>query len=117
MSKRSFDDVRLRLAVQAALQPDALIENLSEGIGYYANFPFPLDAWYWVEEPRQVYDPNLARQLLAEAGNPDGIDVVYTRINRTDDAQMAQIVQAMLAQVGIRIDIQALERTSWLDIW
>ena len=37
--------MKLRLAVQAALQPDALIENLSEGIGYYANFPFPLDAW------------------------------------------------------------------------
>lgn len=62
-------------------------------------------------------DPDLARQLLAEAGNPDGIDVAYTRINRTVDAQMAQIVQAMLAQVGIRIEIQALERASWLDIW
>lgn len=117
VSQPPFDDVRLRLAVQAALQPDALIENLSEGIGYYANFPFPLDAWYWVDQPRQVYDPELARQLLAEAGYPDGLDVVYTHINRTVDAQMAQIVQAMLAQVGIRIDIQALERTSWLDIW
>lgn len=116
-SQPPFDDVRLRLAAQAALQPDALIENLSEGIGYYANFPFPLDAWYWVEQPRQEYDPELARQLLAEAGYPDGIDVVYTHINRTVDAQMAQIVQAMLAQVGIRIEIQALERTSWLDIW
>ncbi len=117
VSQPPFDDVRLRLAVQAALQPDALIENLSRGIGYYANFPFPLDAWYWVDEPRQVYDPDLARQLLAEAGYPDGLDVIYTHINRTVDAQMAQIVQAMLAQVGIRIEIQALERTSWLDIW
>ena len=116
-SQPPFDDVRLRLAVQASLQPDALIENLSEGIGYYANFPFPLDAWYWVEEPRQTYDPDLARQLLAEAGYPDGLDVVYSHINRTVDAQMAQIVQAMLAQVGINIEIQALERTSWLDIW
>ena len=107
--------MRLRLALQAALQPDALIENLSEVIGYYANFLFPPDTWYWVEEPRQIYDNDLARQLLAEAGNPDGIDVVYTHINRRVDAQMAQIVQAMLAQVGIRIEIQALERTSWLD--
>ena len=116
-SQPPFDDVRLRLAVQAALQPDALIENLSEGVGYYANFPFPLDAWYWVDQPRQTYDPDLARQLLAEAGYPDGLDVVYTHINRTVDAQMAQIVQAMLAQVGINIEILALERTSWLDIW
>ncbi len=116
-SQPPFDDVRLRLAAQAALRPDALIENLSEGVGYYANFPFPLDAWYWVEQPRQTYDPDLARQLLAEAGYPDGLDVVYTHINRTVDAQMAQIVQAMLAQVGINIEILALERTSWLDIW
>ena len=116
-SQPPFDDVQLRLAVQAALQPDALIENLSEGVGYYANFPFPSGAWYWVDEPRQEYDPELARQLLADAGYPDGIDVVYTHINRTVDAQMAQIVQAMLAQVGVRIEIQALERTSWLDIW
>jgi peptide/nickel transport system substrate-binding protein len=79
--------------------------------------PFPKSSWFFIEEPTPVYDPEKAKALLAEAGYPDGIEVPMTHINRTIDTQIAQIMKAQLAEVGITMTIESLERTTWVDLW
>ena len=58
------------------------------------------------------YDPDGARQLLAEAGFPDGIDVTLT-YSRTfplpDTTFLAQAIQAQLAEVGIRLRLEEVD--------
>jgi peptide/nickel transport system substrate-binding protein len=112
-----FDNLALRQAVQMALDDEAIIENLSLGTGYTSSFPFPREAWYFQTATNPDTDLDRARELLAEAGYPDGLSLTLTHISRPIDAQLAQIVQAQLAQIGITVEIQALERTAWLDIW
>lgn len=112
-----FDNKTLRQAVQAAINREALIENISFGQGYLSPMGFAKDTWFYLEEPSPVYDPDLARQLLAEAGFPDGVDVSFSVINRPVDSQIAQIVADNLNEVGIRTTIEVLERTAWVDLW
>jgi peptide/nickel transport system substrate-binding protein len=60
-----------------------------------------------------AYDPALARQALASSGFSGA--VTMSIIQRDPDAQVAQLVQSMLRQVGITVHIEVLERTAWVD--
>jgi peptide/nickel transport system substrate-binding protein len=112
-----FDNKTLRQAAQAAVDLQAIIDNISFGQGYLSPMGYVKDTWFFIGEPNPVYDPDLARELLTEAGYPDGIDVTFTIINRPVDNQIAQIVAANLTDVGIRTKIEVLERTTWVDLW
>lgn len=112
-----FDNKTLRQAVQAAVDMQAIIDNISFGEGYLSPMGFARDTWFFLDSPAPVYDPELARQLLTEAGYPDGIDVSFSIINRPVDNQIAQIVADNLNEVGIRTTIEVLERTTWVDMW
>ncbi len=112
-----FDNKLLRQAVSHALDRQAIVDNISFGTGYVTPMPFPKDAWFFIDEPTPVYDPEKAKALLAEAGYPDGIEVTMTHINRTIDTQIAQIMKAQLEEVGITMTIESLERTTWVDMW
>jgi len=112
-----FDNKVLRQAVQAAVDRQSIIDNISFGEGYLSPLGFARDTWFYLEEPSPVYDPELAKQLLTEAGYPDGIDVSFSIINRPVDNQIAQIVADNLTEVGIRTTIDVLERTTWVELW
>jgi peptide/nickel transport system substrate-binding protein len=79
--------------------------------------PFPKEAWFFIAEPTPVYDTEVAKAKLTEAGLPDGIDVKLSIINRPIDNQISQIVKSLLDPVGIRTKIEVLERTTWVDLW
>ncbi|MCL6647834.1 MAG: ABC transporter substrate-binding protein [Chloroflexi bacterium] len=62
------------------------------------------------------YDPAKAKQLLAEAGYPNGLRLPMTMINlATINKDLAQIVADQLKQVGVEIDIQIKETAIWLQ--
>jgi glutathione transport system substrate-binding protein len=65
------------------------------------------------------YDPKKARELLKEAGYPNGFESVLWSAYTTTTAQKAiQFLQQQLAQVGIKVTVQALEpgqRTEWVQ--
>ncbi len=117
VTQAPFDNPVLRKAVSAALDRASLIDNISFGTGYVSSFAFPQDAWFFVDDPAQVFDPEAAKATLAEAGYPDGIEVTLSIINRPMDSQIAQIVKAQLEAVGVRTTIDVLERTTWVDLW
>lgn len=116
-TKAPFDNLVLRQAAQAALDRQGIIDNISFGTGYTIAIPFLPGSWFFIEGPEPVYDPELAKELLTQAGYPDGIDVTFSIINRPTDAQIAQIAKAGFDAVGIRTTIETLERTTWVDLW
>ena len=105
-----FLDIRVREAANLAINREAIIEGLLTGtekptLGQYpGSIGFPQHA---LEEHYHGYDPERARQLLAEAGYPDGIDV---DLHIVTDFQpivpvMSLVVQEDLESVGIRTTI------------
>jgi ABC-type transport system substrate-binding protein len=66
------------------------------------------------------YDPEAAKALLAEAGFPDGFETTFsfrdvTRIYVTRQPQVAQEIQAQLAEIGVKINITPMESGTFLE--
>jgi peptide/nickel transport system substrate-binding protein len=102
-------------AIQHAVDVDTIIETLlggfTERMATFPNVPVNPDLSPY------SYDPERARQLLAEAGFPNGFSIpFYTPIGRlTSDVQVAQAVAAYLGEVGIRADVETLEWSVFSD--
>lgn len=109
--RKPFDDVRIRRAVNLAVDRRAIIERLLLGGGKVPTGPAPSGVTYRVNLPEYRYDPDEARRLLAEAGYPQGFStVLWTPAARYGkDREVAQAVQAYLAEVGIRAEIRVWE--------
>lgn len=110
-------DVRLRQAIQHAIDREAMASTLGFGRGaahYYWGW-YPGVPGYDESLPRYEYDPERARDLLADAGYPDGIELEVKVINRPSDVQPLEVMQAMLGEVGIQLTINAMDRTPWVD--
>jgi ABC-type transport system substrate-binding protein len=107
-----FDDVRVRQAVAMAIDKEALA--LAGGAtpleGFYARAMLQYDPNF---KSAHAYDPEGAKQLLAEAGYPDGISGVTLQVN---DAILGESVQADLRQIGIEVEIDATARPENRDL-
>ena len=105
-----FLDIRVRQAANLAINREAIIEGLLTGSEKPAFGPYPGTIGYpkeALESRYHGYDPERAKQLLAEAGYPDGIDV---DLHIVTDFQpivpvMSLVVQEDLEAVGIRTKI------------
>ena len=104
-----FADIRVRRAVNHAIDVDLIIEALLGGRGFRtATLMTPDFAGYDDSVQPYAYDPELARQLLAEAGYPDGFEVAFDTWSAGPAPKPLEITQAMAAdleQVGIRATI------------
>lgn len=98
------DDLLVRQAVNYAVDTQSIIDNLFEGhAGRIKGIYLPGEAGYNPDFEGYPYDPDMARELLAEAGYEDGVevDLHYTIGNTTLDEETAEAVQGQLAEVGI----------------
>ncbi|QPC81332.1 ABC transporter substrate-binding protein [Phototrophicus methaneseepsis] len=79
----------------------------------------PIDTsspWYFDYAPYEQ-DLDKARELLAEAGYPDGFEMeLMPTSTYQDSVRQAQVLQAQLAQVGITTTINAPEWAEWLEL-
>ena len=115
MNQAPFDDVNVRLAAQHALDEAAFANAMGPGImePHYTLWWAPGVLGYDEAITTAGYNPERARELLADAGHPDGLDIVLKIQNRTNDRQAGQIIKQMLDAVGIRTEIEASERVTY----
>ena len=113
-SPNPFLDFRVRRAANHAINRQSIIDNLLLGQGHYPLFTFSGVYGYPTAEQRAEveynYDPELARQLMAEAGYADGFDVPLYWTTDFGGAFMADISLAVaqdLSAVGIRTHDEA----------
>lgn len=99
-------DVRVRQAINYAIDINRIVERLISGRGTRAAGVVPpaLGGYEKTRKP-YPYDPAKARQLLAAAGHPNGIDVELWVGSTPIYERMAETVQAYLNAVGIRTKI------------
>jgi len=121
MIRPPFDQIRVRQAIDMAINREELIAVIWKGEGEY-NGPIQWPQIKWAlpdDELRahQVYDPDGAKQLLAEAGFPDGFATTMKlpQISGVSFiADMATVLAAQWAQVGINVQLDEVELGSYI---
>lgn len=111
-----WTDVRVRQAVNYAVDKEAIVKEILGGVGGVSDAPImPLIFGYAPQEPYK-YDPEKARELLRAAGFPTGF--TFTLYHPTGrymmDAAIAEAVQAYLAEVGINAKLITMEWAAYL---
>ncbi|WP_219460090.1 ABC transporter substrate-binding protein [Nonomuraea rhizosphaerae] len=103
---------KVRQALLYAIDRESISKNLYAGACAPAVQPFQTGFWANAPELNDVkpyYDPEKAKQLLAEAGLPNGMDLQVEVGPNTSYQTLAQALQAQLQKVGIRVKIKVLE--------
>lgn len=96
-------DVRVRQAIVHAVDTKTILDQLMGGRGYLANgVVSPILDGADTSRARLAYDPAKAKQLLAAAGHPNGIDVELWHSQDAVIARLSQAVQGYLNAAGIR---------------
>ena len=117
-----FDNVLVRKALQAATDREAILQAALFGIGAIA-YDIPVTPSDPVFNPSCVppdYDPELAKDLLAQAGYPDGIDLTLYTSTTGGGAMvpLATVMKEKAAAAGFNISIQSVPETNyWSDVW
>lgn len=108
--QKPFDDVRVRQAVNYAINREALAKVAFAGYAFPAEGVVPQGVGYAKKMDPWPYDPKKARELLKEAGYPDGFStVLWSGYNDGTSAKVVQFLQQQLNQVGIKTSIELLE--------
>jgi len=105
--RNPFKDVRVRRAVQLAIDTDLIVRQVLRGEGKVTgSFFSPLIDGYLPEfEQRPKADAAAARALLKEAGYENGLSVQMDCVNVAWRASVCQAATAMLEKVGIRASL------------
>lgn len=107
-----FQDVRVREAVAKAINVDAILQTIWRGSAEAASqlVTPALSGYSEVHAERPAFDPEGARALLAEAGYADGFGFGLKCPNDRypNDEAVCQAITAMLAQVGIQVELDAM---------
>ncbi len=119
--KKPFDDVRVRRAVNHAVNKGAIVNDILKGTATASSGPVPpAITWAYTDQvTKYPYDPAMAKKLLADAGYPNGFSAVFWIPESGSGMQspktMAQAIQADLGAVGIKVSIQTFEWGAYLN--
>ena len=106
-----FQDPRVREAVYRAINVDAIVQTIMRGNAQSTGLLISpsVNGWTAESDQRLDYDPERARELLAEAGYPDGFDFMLRCPNDRyiNDEAVCTAVTGMLEQIGLDVDLLA----------
>jgi peptide/nickel transport system substrate-binding protein len=101
-------DVRLRQAVNMAINRDHLIRYATKGNGVIIPALVPAQGFgHDPDLPPYAFDPDKVRQLLREAGYPDGLSL--TLIASDDLSVQATVISKMLDRAGFKVDLELFD--------
>jgi len=112
--KSPWHDERVRRAASLAIDRKGINQALTLGYSKLAGNSFVADMfeYYW-QPPAPVYDPAKAKQLLAEAGYPNGFDAGAYYCD-SSYANLGEAVLNNLVLVGIRVKLRPIERAAFI---
>ncbi len=115
MTKKPFDDLKVRQALSWAIDRDKLVKLQSgQAVALYQIYPRNLPG----SEPDKVYygyDPAKAKSLLAEAGYADGFKTVIYTSNVDPMPKLVQSIQADLKAVGVDASIETMDTATYYN--
>jgi peptide/nickel transport system substrate-binding protein len=110
-----FDDPKVRQAFLYGFDRETLINTAFENLSTLAVGPIPPNvAGFEGDVKKFSYDPEKAKQLLAEAGHPNGLEVKMSIPNIDRFIIPATTFQADMKKIGVKIDVDIMETSAYL---
>jgi peptide/nickel transport system substrate-binding protein len=115
--KPPLSDIRVRRAINHAIDRQAIVDGAMSGFGTPIGSHFPPHNPAYVDLTKLYpHDIAKAKQLLAEASFPNGIDLTLKPPPFPYARRSAEIVAQQLGAANIRVKIEPVEWAQWLDI-
>jgi peptide/nickel transport system substrate-binding protein len=121
MDKKPFGDKRVRQALNYAVNKAEIIDAVYGPLGVAAKNPIPPDMWSYNSSIEEYgFNPEKAKQLLAEAGYPKGFKATLwampvSRPYNPNAKRMAEVLQAQFKAVGVTVEIVSYDWGTYLD--
>lgn len=121
VTRPPFDKKEVRQAMNYAIDKETIIESFFEGRANIAKNPMPPSiSGYNDDIEGYEYNPEKAKELLAEAGYPDGFEMELwampvPRPYMPDGAKVAEVIQSNLEDIGVKAKIVSYEWGTYLD--
>ncbi len=110
VTQKPFDNPKVRAAINYAINRQALVKVAFAGYAVPATGIVPPTIQYAASFPAVEYNPAKARELLKEAGYPNGFTTtLWSSHNHSTAQKVLQFTQQQLAQVGIKVQVTAMD--------
>ena len=115
VEKKPFDDKRVRQALNMAVDKPAILKTVYQGNGQVAKNPIPPILWSYNNSVKDYpYDPAKAKELLAQAGFPNGFELELwylpvTRPYNPDGKRVGEMIQADWEKIGVKTKLITYE--------
>jgi len=120
VEKPPFDNPKVRVALNYAVNKEGLIQAFYNGLAIPAKNPMPPSIWGYNDKIQDYpYDLEKAKQLLAEAGYPNGFEaelwaMPVPRPYMPNGQKIAEALQADFAKIGVKVKIVTMEWATYL---
>ena len=119
-ARKPMNELAVRQAISCAVDRQAVLDTASLGEGRVTG---PLTMPYYASDPNSLFcyarDVEKAKGLMAEAGLAEGFSatVIAATGEPPTAAAEAQVLQAQLAEIGVKLDIKMMELNVYVDTW
>ncbi|MDT8861180.1 glutathione ABC transporter substrate-binding protein [Alkalihalobacillus sp. MEB130] len=111
-----FNDVNVRRALHMAIDKEALVAGILDGIGIPAHTPIAPGVFGYSEGVNSIeYDVEQAKELLAEAGYSNGLEVTLLTDDERERQDLAVALQAQLEEIGVNVTIDTYEFGTYIE--
>ena len=116
-SKSPFNDVKVRKAVNYAVDKQAIIDVILNGSGKIATSPIAPGVFGFTDKTKNYeYNVEKAKELMKEAGYENGFTATIVSSGGEANSQTAEILQAYLKEIGIDLKVEMVEASAYYDI-
>lgn len=111
LAKGPLGDIRIRKAIMYAIDRQGLAEALTNGSARATEQLWSSKSPFYVNglDEKYPFDQQKAKALMAEAGHKDGFELQQLLLNNSEYRQLAEALQANLAEVGIRLKFDVVD--------
>ncbi len=114
MSMPPLDDIAVRKAIATAIDRQQFVDFLGDAIAKPAQSIIPAgNLGFAPQDLVEKGDPAKAKQMLADAGYPDGITLKMIQTSLPSMLSVAQVLQAQLAEAGITLDLEVVDHQTF----
>ena len=115
MNKKPFDNPKVREAMSMAIDRQTIIDTINAGSGQTADAIIAPAVFGYYSTGVKEYNPTKAKELLAEAGYPNGFSTTLWVNDNQSRIEMCKAMQAMLLEVGVQCNLEVLEFGSFIS--